>query len=251
MAKHVLENCRIFAGGCDLTSASNKVAVMPKLDKEEVTVFGVDGWREYVGSIKGGQFQASGFWEAGDATKVDDEMWSGLGAHGPWSVYPGANQSASAAVDYGSTCYFTDGLTSSYSVFGALGKAAPWEGEADSSWPIVRGKSLHPPGTARSTNGSGTAVEHIAVPAGRYLYAALHVLSIAGTDTPTITVKVQSDVDNTFATPADQITFTGATAVGGQITRTAGAITDTWYRVSWTVSGTTPSFLFIVSLGVA
>jgi hypothetical protein len=83
------------------------------------------------------------------------------------------------------------------------------------------------------------------------MYAALHVLSVAGTATPTITARVESSVDNTFASPTTRLTFAAATAVSGQTLRTAGtAITDTWWRVAWTISGTTPSFLFAAALGI-
>jgi hypothetical protein len=88
------------------------------------------------------------------------------------------------------------------------------------------------------------------VSSSQYLYATLHVLSVAGTSSPTITVKVQSDVDNSFGSPTDQITFTAATAIGGQAQRTIGAITDSWFRVVHTISGTNPSFLYICSIGV-
>src|SRR5438445_534263 len=39
-------------------------------------------------------------------------------------------------------------------------------------------------------------------------------------------------------------------ADGGQIARTAGAIADTWYRAKWTITGSSPSFLFLVAFDV-
>jgi hypothetical protein len=83
------------------------------------------------------------------------------------------------------------------------------------------------------------------------MYANLHVFSVAGTSGPTLTVKLQSSVDNTFGAPTDRITFTGATAISGQSGSVAGAITDTWWRVVWTITGTNPSFLFAASAGIA
>jgi hypothetical protein len=82
------------------------------------------------------------------------------------------------------------------------------------------------------------------------MYGALHVLSVAGT-TPSITARVESSVDNTFASPTTRLTFTAANTVSGEILRTDGtAITDTWWRVAWTITGTTPSFLFASTLGI-
>jgi hypothetical protein len=65
-------------------------------------------------------------------------------------------------------------------------------------------------------------------------------------------VSVESDEDDTFASPTTRLTFDAATEESGQILRTDGtAITDTHYRVAWTVAGTDdPSFMFAVSLGI-
>ena len=73
-----------------------------------------------------------------------------------------------------------------------------------------------------------------------------------GTSTPTITVEIESDSQEDFAgTPETRLSFDAATARGGQILRTDGtAHADTWYRPTWTVSGTSPSFLFVVALGI-
>jgi hypothetical protein len=110
---------------------------------------------------------------------------------------------------------------------------------------------MHPNGTARTTTGTGTGIQLGAVTAAQRMYCNLHVLSISGTGTPTITVKLQSSVDNTFASPTDRIVFTAATALGGQASSALGAITDQWWRAQWTISGTNPSFLFAVSAGIA
>jgi len=117
--------------------------------------------------------------------------------------------------------------------------------------PVVRGTLLHPPATARTSSSTGTGRQIGAVPAGSSMYAALHVLSVSGMDTPTITVKVQSDDNASFTSATDRITFAGATALGAQWGAVAGAVTDDYWRLSYTISGTNPSFLFAVVAGVA
>jgi hypothetical protein len=251
MAKHVLINTRILAGAADLTSMSNQVNIEATAEKKNATSFGQDGWTSILGGLKSGSIKAQGQWEAGDPTKVDNATFAGLGLNAPWSIYPSANETYAASAGYGSLVYFVDGMRANYKLFDKVGEVAPWQADVESNWPVVRGKGIHPPGIARTATGTGTGVQHIAVPAGAYLYGALHVLSVAGTGSPTLAVKVQSDADNTFASPADQITFTTATVAGGEIKRTAGPVTDTWYRVSYTITGTGPSFLFALSIGVA
>lgn len=124
-----------------------------------------------------------------------------------------------------------------------------------STGPVVRGVLLHPGSVARSTSSTGVARQLGAAGATQRLYAALHVLSVSGSATPTLTVKVQSDNAQGFGSSADQITFTNVTDVSAPDTRrqwasVAGAIADDWYRVLWTISGTTPSFLFAVTCGI-
>lgn len=248
MAKFVMHNTRIFAGAADLTSVSNKVELASEVEEKEVTAFnpveGQPAWKEVIAGLASTKISAEGQWEALDATKVDNESWAGLGSLGAWTICP-------TAASAGNLAYLTNALRGSYEVGGTPGDVAPWKAEASGTWPLVRGLSLHSPGTARTATGSATAVQHVAVPAGKQLYAALHVLSVAGTGTPSLTVTVESDDAAGFTSPATRLSFTAATAVGSQILRAAGPITDTYYRVSYTISGTTPSFLFMVSVGVA
>jgi hypothetical protein len=239
----VLTNVRMFAGGADLTGRSNKVELNADVEEKPTTNFASEGWKEVLGGIKGSALGAEGQWEAGDAGKVDDQMWAGMGAVNAYTVCP-------HTADVGSVAWLLNAMEASYKLGGAVGDIAPWTSAASGSWPLSRGRIAHPPGTARTATGTGTAVELAAVGASEYLFATLHVLSVAGTAAPTITVKIQSDADAGFASATDQITMTAATAIGGEIKRTAGAIADTFYRAQWTITGTNPSFLFVAAFGI-
>ena len=66
-----------------------------------------------------------------------------------------------------------------------------------------------------------------------------------------LTVEIEGDTATGFPSPVTYLTYSAANAVGGQILRTDGtAITDSWFRAKWTVSGTTPSFMFVVAFGI-
>lgn len=257
MAKFVMLNARIYASGSDLTGQSTKIELPAQVDDKETTPFGLDGWKEYIGGLKSFEVSLDGQYEAGDAGKIDDSRWAALGvAADPWTVYPaGSGQAASAVADYGDLAYLSRALETSYTIGGSVGDVAPAKTSAKGNWPLARGISLHPPATARTATGSATVVNggsSMAVATGKCLYANLHVLSIAGTSTPTITVLVKSDATGAFAgAETTRISFTAATAVGGESLRLAGPITDQFYRVYYTISGTNPSFLFNVSVGVA
>lgn len=248
MAKQVWKNVRLFSGGADLTSVSNKVELKAELEEKDTTNFGdydaATGtvWASCTGGLFKTTMSAEGQWEAGDAGMVDDATWADLGVVGVNTVGP-------HTVDVGAVAWLVPALRGSYQLGGSTGDVAPWAMSGAGSGVQARGVVLHPPGTARTATGTGTAVQHVAVATGKRLYAHLHVLSASGT-TPSITVKVQSSVDNTFASPTDRVTFSAATARGAQASSVAGPVTDTWWRAQWTISGTSPSFLLLVAVGV-
>lgn len=243
MAFRVLTNCRIFAGGADLTGASNKVELSMEVEDKDRTTFGSGGAKERTGGLFDSAIAAAGYWEANDLTLVDDHMWTSLGSHDAWTV-------TEHGATVGTLAYLAKFLQSNYKLLGAVGEVAPWEAEAKGDWPTARGLIAHPPGTARTATGTGTAQQLGAVGANQYLYAALHVLSAAGT-TPSITVEIESDDAEAMSSPTTRLSFAAASTTGAEeIKRVQGAITDTWFRPKWTISGTAPSFLFVASFGI-
>lgn len=250
MGKFILRNCRLFASGADLTSVNNSVELSSEVEEKETTNFGdYDSatdktWKSVLGGLASTSLSAKGQWEAGDASKVDDSTWSGMGAVEGFTACP------HTAAD-GALAWVVKALRSSYKLGDEVGEVAPWEAEAVGSAPLARGLVAHPPGTARTASGTGTGYELGAVTSAQSLYANLHVLSVAGTSTPTITVRVESDDNSGFTSATTRLTFAAATAIGGQSLSVAGPITDTWWRVAWVITGVTPSFLLASSFGIA
>lgn len=241
----VLTDARIYYASLDATGYSNKIEIAETVEDLDRTTFASNGWKERVGGLFDTQITSTMFWQAGDNSQPDDVLWASLGGNtAPLTVCH-----TSGAV--GALAYLTKTMESSYKSGGDVGKLLTSEATWMGDQPLARGQILHPQGTARTASGNGVGVQLGAIGASQRLYANLHVFSISGTGTPTLTVKVQSGVDNTFATPTDRITFSAATALSGQSSSVLGAITDTWWRAVWTISGTTPSFLFAVSAGIA
>jgi hypothetical protein len=71
----------------------------------------------------------------------------------------------------------------------------------------------------------------------------------AGTN-PTLDLKIQSDDAQAMSSPIDRITFDQMTTVGAQWKELAGPITDTWWRVNYTLGGIDPSFVIAVVIGI-
>ncbi len=208
------------------------------------TTFASNGWNERIGGLFDMQAALEGFWDATDLTKPDDTLFANLGAAGTaLTVVPTAGT-------VGSLAYLAKVLQVDYKPAGQVGQLLGWTASVKGNTAVARGQILHPQGTARTATGNGTAVQVGAVLVTQRMYANLHVLSVAGT-TPSITVALQSNVDNTFGSPTTRLTFAADTALDGQSLNVLGPITDTWWRATWTISGTTPSFLFAVSAGVA
>ncbi|WP_030267943.1 hypothetical protein [Streptomyces sp. NRRL B-24484] len=244
MTAIILTNVRLFTAGADLTGSSNKVELQSEVEEKDGTTFGSGGWKAPKGGLASSSIQGEGLWEAGDPGLIDDVAWATLGGVGPWTVCPDT-----AAL--GSLAYFTQMLRCDYSLLGEVGELAPWSSKGSGAWPLARGQIAHPPGTARSSSGTGTAQQLGALTAGRRLYANLHVLSVAGTAAPTITARVESDDNAGFTSATTRLTFNAATAQGGQALRTDGsAITDDWWRIAWSITGTGPSFTFAAALGI-
>lgn len=249
----ILKNVRLFTGGVDLTTRGNKISLEPEYEEKDVTTWGSvdangDVWKDLIAGLGSGKLSASGFWEAGDASKVDDDAWAGLGGLDVWTVCP-------VDGNVGSVAYLASNLSGSYKLLGGVGDVAPWDAAMTFSGPLARGPILHPPGTPRTATGTGTIVDlsqtGTTFPAGKGLYASLHVLSVAGTGTPSLTARIETAAAVGFASPTTRITFDPFTAIGGQRRLIAGPITDQYARVGFTIAGTSPSFLFAVAIGTA
>ncbi|KJS60658.1 hypothetical protein [Streptomyces rubellomurinus] len=244
MPAQVLTDVRLFVAGADLTAAANKVELSAEVEEKDRTTYGSGRWKQVQGGLRSSKLTAEGLWEAGDPGLVDDATWAQFGAVCPWTVCPDQ-------ATVGSLAYLTQALRTDYTLGGAVGDLAPWTGNGAGTGVTVRGQIAHPPGTARSSNGAGTALQIGPIPAGRRLYATLHVLSAAGA-TPSLTARIESDDNAAFTSATTRSTFDAVTGLGGQALAIGGpAVTDDWWRIAWTIAGTAPSFAFVAALGIA
>ncbi len=242
MAVLSLTDMLVLVNGAVLTGNSNNLEVATSVEELDSTDFYSGGWREKVGGLASHEWTLEGYWEAGDTGKPDDRLWTDLGTSACWTA---AMQQAT-----GSVAYLGNVLNGSHKVGGAVGEIAPLEARAMGNGRVVRGELMHPAATARTTTGSTTGVQLGALSATQAMYAALHVVSTSGT-TPTLTVKLQS-ASTQGGSYSDRITFTQATTSRtSQLSSVSGAVTDTWWRVNYTIAGTSPSYLFAVAAGIS
>ena len=239
MATFVQTNVGLYWGGYSLASSFNAIALNLGNSPQDDTVYG-DTFVSNAAGLSSVQLEAEGFWESA----TDSVLQSGLAinvADTVLSVTP-VDQAA------GSPSLFSKVTTSAYNpistgtVGSMLGFSLSAEGRGEKS---VSGEILVIPATTHTSSSTSPVNNLGAVSATQKIYSALHVISASGT----LAVTVKSASNEAFS--ADVTTELTHTSVGSSVTAemlsAAGAITNTYWRVDFTISG---SYQFIVSLGI-
>lgn len=238
MSTFVLTDARILLAGVDLTAKSNQIGLTYEAETQDATVFGND-----TRTMKGGLYVLSG--EVGGFT---DDVLTGSTVYDAVGAGPSVLQMA-APGDDGTTGYAFRSVAASHQpVGGSVGDMAAdslsLQGKSGS--PLVQGTILLSAASAKTSTGTGTGRQLGAVAAGEKVYGALNVVSASGT----LDVTVESDDNSGFTSATTRLTFPQATAVGDGWQTADGAITDDWWRVSYTIGGGSPSFKFQVLVGI-
>lgn len=242
MAVLALNNAKIVVAQADLSGASNSVELMHEVEDLDSTVFGSSGYRSRVGGLHSVSCTVQGFWDAGDGTKPDDRLFADLGVAGvPLTVSP-------TGATVGDVSYFTKVVRPSYSLGGAVGEIMPFTSAAmGDGTPLLRGEVAD--NSTRTATGT-TAVRTLATPsATQRVYASIHVLSVAGT-TPSLSATLQTDDASGFPSPTTVASGSAITAAGSQWLAGDLGVGEGFYRLSYTISGTGPSFVVVASIGV-
>lgn len=234
MAEIVHTNCKVWMGGYDMSGNLNAAAINYGADAPEATTFGDDTHRMIGGGLKTVDVAHEGYWEG---TDIDAHLFSKIAVgNEPMTISP-----TTGAV--GEPAYFLKSVLSTYTPGGAIGEVLAFSVAGSLTDGSLQRGTILVNASGVVASGNSTATELGAVSDTQELTAALHVTAASGT----LDVTVNSDVDNTFATPATQITFAQATAIGSEILSTAGPVTDTWWRIDYTVTGT---FDFVVAVAI-
>ena len=240
MAKFVFNDGKVFSGGYDLSDHITSVNLEITAEELDATTINSGGFREKLGGLKDSTLSMDGFYEAG-ANKPDALLGASIGNELIVTTVPDAG--------VGNTAYFMKSRLFSYQMFGSVGEIAPFSiSKSQSDDEVVQGK-IELDGALTAT-GNSTGEQIGAVDATERVYVAIHCTAVSGTSTPTVTFKLQSDDNSSFTSPTDRITFTGITAIGADYQSAAGAITDTYYRLNYTISGTNPSFSIHATIGI-
>lgn len=240
MAKFVFNDGKVFLGGYDLSSHATSVNLEINAEELDATTINSGGFRERLGGLKDSSLQIDGFYEAG-SNKPDALLGASIGNELIVSAIPDAG--------VGNIAYFMKSRLFEYSIFGEVGEIAPFSiSKSHSGDKVVRGTIQLDSALTSSGNSTGTQLG--AIGASEKCFAAIHCYAVSGTSTPTITFKLQSDDNASFTSPTDRITFSDITAIGADFQSVAGSITDDYWRLEYTITGTSPSFSIHAAIGI-
>lgn len=245
MASQIISNAKLWVAGYDWSGDANAIALRYGAELKDSTPIS-GGTRTRLPGLRDYAFQAEGFWNGG-AGNVDDAIFNnGIAvANSVASIAPG-----NAAGIEGEVAFTGQIDLGTYTPGAKIGDVFGFSVAGDAgAGELVKGTVAH--NATRAATGNGTVFNLGAVGAGQKVYAAVHVLAPVTGTLPTLVVKVQSAALVGFGSPTDRITFSSMNAIGGQWgTPAAGSITDAFWRVTYTLGGTTPSFPFVVIIGI-
>lgn len=241
MATLVMTDAKIWLDGYNFSGDHNQISLAYSADMVDDTVFG-DTTRSRKGGAKNVQFTGNGFWDSG-TDLIDPTVFGKVGANGQvLALSPDGG-------DEGEVGYFFKPTIGAYNLGASFGEMFAFQITAETQHNLIRGTVMQ--NGTETTSTDGTSRQLGAVGATQKLYAAMHVLSASGAS-PTLDVLVRSDDNSGMTTPTTRVTFTQATGRTSQwATPVSGAITDTYWDISWTIGGTSsPTFNFVVVVGI-
>lgn len=199
----------------------------------EATTF-LDEGNKFIPGLRSGSLALEGMFEGVDA--VDGEINAAIGTDNGLLV-----TTAPEGFAVGKRAILVVGDIQNYDIGASVSETVSFTVDTMPDDGVDWGISLHDL-TAETATANGTSVDNTASSANGGV-GALHVTAVSGA-TPSATVKVQHSSDDVVF--ADLITFTAATAAKSERKTVTGTV-NRYVRATWTLTGTTPSFTFVVA----
>lgn len=242
MAIQIIKDQGVYFHGYDLQGLTNAVALEYGADMQDVTTLGMTT-RKRIGGLKHVAARVEGYLDC--AVASEQAIFDNIGVANKPITF-GLTGDAD-----GDACAFFNAVEGELGTGAEIGEVLPFSvsAEASAGGKLVRGTiMLNSRSAALTSSGNGTARQLGALTSAQSLYAVAHFWNVG---TGSVTVKIQSDATNSFSgSETDRITLSAQSAIGSQLSSVAGAVTDTWWRVNYTISGASPSFKMLVALGI-
>lgn len=236
MSTFVIKNRPFWLGAFEFSNVTQSVAIDYGADEIEATTLNDDTHVFKAGSLKTAGIAAEGFWDSA----ADNVIHGGIA---------GVRQVTVAAEEgnAGEIAYFTRGIVQENNIGGAIGDMMPFSMSMSVRLPLVRG-TIAFNGSDTSDNNSA-AYQLGALSSSQTLYSCVHCIASTGAGR-TLDIDIESDSSGAFSTPTVRASHAQITSTGSEVITFAGAETDDYWRINYTIGGTTPNFTFVVSLGI-
>jgi hypothetical protein len=229
----------ILHGPYDFSADHNEVKLELTSDILEATRFG-HTTKVNTNGLPSSKASGTGWLQTDDSTTpkaVDYNIWNEIGA--TEKAY-----TLSPATTVQGVAYLGTALSASYKPEWVQGQLAKFSFDVHGNRKFTRGRLMLAL-ASRSVTGASSEYQLGATSSTQKLVANLHVTAFSGTS---LAVIVRSAALTGMGSPTTRITFTTATAVTSENKEVAGAITDQFFDISYTVTAATATFA--VSLGI-
>lgn len=234
----IIRDQLILVGTTELTTSMNSINLVASRETPDNTVLGNDTRTYEPSALKMVSAGGSGFY----SSTLDGALNTNLGVHDTITSFLSDDVVGSPAFTFKSV------QTTYTPMTGSVGDMHTFDFEAMGRDDLVRGYVAYK-GTVTAT-GTSTAFQLGAASASQILYGIIHVTAVTGTS-PTLDIDVNSDDNSGMTSATTRDSFTQVTGVTTEWITTAGAITDDYYQLDFTVGGTdSPSFDIAVILAV-
>ncbi len=228
MAKFIIDDAVVFYDGRNISGDLNSISLEYSQDLADSTAFG-DGARRRVPGILDVNANHSGWWDSISASdSLDADLFAEVGALGAKQM-----SMSGEGGTLGDIAYSFPVLSAQYNQGGSHGEVYPFSLTVNGNDPLVRGEVFE--FSTRTATGDGTTNELGAVAADETIFSVVHATAVAGT-APTLDVIVESAATD-FGSPTTRMTHPQFTVQGSNRQSLVGAVTDTWWRMGFTISG--------------
>jgi len=244
MGFNVSASGKVYYDGYDLSGDHNEIRLRVSVEPRPLKPGGSPGIVRLAG-LKDFELSHVGYFNP-SAGQVEPVAWDKLAVSGlAATICPLTGA-------HGERCFFGSGIDMSYEQGAPVGDVMTITGAMKASGIECIGGSVLKAKAAVTETGTGTVLQMGAVASGKKVWAAVHCFATTGSGDRSCIIKLQSDSTSNFDSPTDQITFAEFSTTAGAkfATPVAGPITDTWWRLVWTVVGTGKSFTIFGAAGI-
>jgi len=241
VGKFVLKDAKIYYDGRDLSGELSNISLEYSAETPDSTTFGETTRRRLPGLLNV-VANHNGFWDSVSATDdLDGDLFAKIGAGS------GLMSMSHEGGLLGNWAFAFPPIAATYAPGATIGEVFAFALTVNGDGPLARGLVME--NSVFTVTVNGTARQNGAALATDTIRSTVHVVAASGT-TPTLDVTVESDDAVGFVSPVLRLTHPQFTAVGANQQSLVGPVTDDWWRLVMTITGTTPSFTVFGSLSI-